>query len=124
MTDFFEELWDEVSDFFEDFWDHLSEKPEKAIKTKTALIGGAEVAVRPAYLFAERVDNLLKVIFGLSIAVSAFTASFLGFASLSELIDALVSSFWGRGAMFIIGISYLIIALWKLMHIGSKKEVI
>lgn len=83
-------------DFFEDFWDHLTEKPEKAIKTKTTFTGGAEIAVRPAYLFAERVDNLLKIIFGLSIAISAFTASFLGFASLSELIDALVSSFWGK----------------------------
>lgn len=118
---FFEEFWEEVSDFFEDFSDHLIKRPGNIKKTKTAVVGGVEVAVRPAYLFAERIDNYLKIIFGFSIAVSAFTATFLGFASLSELIDTLVSSIWGRSLMFVIGVSYLIIAVWKLMHLGDKK---
>lgn len=118
---FLEELWEEAADFFEDFWDHLTEREITAKKTKTLVVSGAEVAVRPAYLFAERIDNLLKFIFGLSIALSAFTATFLGFSSLSELVDTLINSVWGRVSMFIIGISYLIIALWKLLHLENKN---
>lgn len=121
MTEFFEELWDEISDFFEDFWQHAVRKQKKPKITKTVLVGGVEVQVRPAYLFAERVDNLLKIVFGLSIAISAFTATFLGFASLSQLVDVLITSFWGRTCMFLIGVSYLITAVWKLFHLESKN---
>ena len=118
---FLEELWEETADFFEDFRDHFTNTKIEAKNTKIAVVNGAEIAVRPAYLFAERVDNLLKIVFGLSIAVSAFTATFLGFASLSDLIDALVNSIWGRIFMVIIGLSYLIIAVWKLMHLENKQ---
>jgi hypothetical protein len=121
MTEFFEELWDEVTDFNEDLWEHLLKKPSRKVKTKTAIIGGVEISVRPAYIFAERIDNLLKVIFGFSIAISAFTATFLGFSSLSELIHVLTNSILGRVGMFLIGISYLVIAFWKLLHLDKEE---
>jgi hypothetical protein len=120
MLEFFEELWDEAVDFFEDLWNHFKKQPKEGLKTRTAVINGVQVTVRPAYLFAERVDNLLRIIFGFSVAISAFTATFLGFVSLSQLTEALTSSVLGRVAMFIIGISYLIIAFWKLLHLSKK----
>lgn len=120
MSNFLEELWDEATDFFEDFLDHLNRRPENVSKTKTTIVEGLEVKVRPAYLFAERIDNLLKIIFGFSVAVSAFTATFLGFSSLSQLIEVLTTSIPGRIAMFTIGLSYLVIAFWKLMHLEKK----
>lgn len=119
---YFEELREETVDFFEDFWQHLSKnKPEKPYKKKTLLVNGLVTSVRPAYLFAERVDNLLKIIFGLSIAVSALTATFLGFTGLSELLDTLIFTPVGRLIMFTIGISYLTIALWKLLHLTDRR---
>ena len=121
MGDFFEELFDEAEDFFEDFFEHLLERrPKEPSKKKTLVVNGVAVAVRPAYVFAERVDNALKGIFGVSIFISAVTASFLGFSSLSELLDALIFSFWGRAVMLIIGLSYLLIAVWKFMHLGKN----
>ena len=122
MSEFLEEIWDEISDFFEDFWEHLSrQKAQESPRIKTAVVGGIQITVRPAFLFAERVDNLLKIIFGLSIAISAFTATFLGFSSLSDLLDVLITSIWGRTIMFIIGISYLITSIWKLFHLDKSK---
>lgn len=120
MSEFLEELWDEFSDFFEDLWELLSRKqPREPKKTKTTVINGAVTTVRPAYLFAERVDNLLRMFFGVSIVISAITASFLGFASLSDLVEVLIFNFWGRILAFFIGASYLIIGLWKILHLGK-----
>lgn len=122
MKDFIEEIADEISDFFEDFREHALRKGVKQkVQTKEAVINGVLVNVRPAYIFAERIDNLLKILFGISITVSAFTASFFGFATLSQLVESLVNSLWGRIIMFVVGISYLIIAIWKLMHIEKTK---
>lgn len=113
---------DEVSDFFEDYAEHLFRKKRThPPKEKTAVINGALVVVRPAYLFAERVDNVLKVVFGISLSVSAFTSTFLGFASLSQLVDVLIYSLGGRAIMFLIGISYLTTAFWKMLHLGDRK---
>lgn len=121
MRDFFEEIWDEITDFFEDFSEQFFKKPKKATESRTVLIGGVRRTVRPAYIFAERIDNLIKLVIGASITISAFTATFLGFASLSDLIDLLIKSFLGRTFMFFTGLSYLIIAFWKLSHLNPKN---
>lgn len=122
LKDFWEEFTDELSDFFEDYAEHLFKKrPTRIPKEKTAVINGALVAVRPAYLFAERIDNLLKIIFGISLCISAFTATFLGFSSLSQLVDVLTNSIPGRSIMFVIGASYLLTAFWRMLHLGDKK---
>lgn len=122
LREFYEELGEETTDFFEDFWEHLShQKPTHPIHKREVLINGVTTTVRPAYIFAERIDNFLKIIFGGSIIISAFTSSFLGFTKLSDLLEVLIFTFWGRMIMVLIGISYLIIALWKLMHLGRKE---
>lgn len=119
--EFIEELWDEISDFFEDFFEHLTKrKPSKPKKEKTAVIDGTLMSVRPAYVFAERVDNLLRILFGASIIISAVTATFLGFTSISELLSVLINNLWGRAILFVIGASYLVIAVWKLFHLKDK----
>ena len=121
-SEYIEEWKEEAADFFEDFWEHLNRKqPKKIFKKKTIVLNGLSVTVRPAYLFAERVDNLLKVLFGASIAVSAVTASFLGFTSLSDLLEILMFTLIGRVIMFAIGFSYLTIAVWKLMHLQNSN---
>lgn len=116
--EFFEEIWEEITDFFEDFWEHLSKRrPTQPSKIKRTTVNGAVATVRPAYLFAERIDNLLRILFGISILISALTASFLGFTSLSELLELLIFTSWGRLLMLVIGLSYLILGTWKLMHL-------
>lgn len=97
-------------------------KTKKPSKKITTVIDGTVTAVRPAYLFAERVNNLLQFVFGMSIVISAITASYLGFSSLSELLKVLIFSFWGRTIMLVIGFSYLIVAIWKLMHLSEDYK--
>lgn len=120
MKDFFEELWDEFEDFVEDFYDHILKKPSKeTYNKKTAVIDGKLATIRPAYLFAERVDNAIRILFGASIVISAVTSSFIGFSSLPELVQVLISTILGRVIMLVIGFSYLSIALWKIMHLNK-----
>ncbi len=119
---FASELWDEIDDFFEDLWEHLTDKKRtKPIQERQAVINGTLLTVRPAYIFAERIDNLVKIVFGVSIMISAVTATFLGFQTLSDLLAVLINSLWGRTIMFFIGSSYLLIALWKILHLNKKQ---
>lgn len=122
MNEFFEEFWDEITDYFEDIFNHLSYKKvaDKPINTRETVIGGVKVAVRPAYLFAERIDNMLKIIFAVSICVSALTATFFGFVKLSDLLDVLILTIPGRIFMFFIGITSFLSAFWKILHLGNK----
>lgn len=122
---FFSELIDEAEDFFEDIFEHVRRHPrvDRPTKTREVMLGGVVATVRPAYLFAERLDNLLKIVFGISIILSALTATFLGYGTMSELLKALITSVPGRILMFFIGVSYFLTALWKLLHIkvGQKS---
>lgn len=121
-SEYIEEWKEEAADFFEDFWEHLNRKqPKKIFKKKTIVLNGLSITVRPAYVFAERIDNLLKILFGLSIAVSAITASFLGVIGLSDLIEILIFTLPGRIIMLAIGLSYMTIAFWKLLHLQNKS---
>lgn len=122
MSSFLDEIGEEATDFFEDFWEHFTKKTPD-VKKRAYVLSSDEThrLVRPAYLFAQRIDSTLGIIFGISIVVSALTATFLGFSTLSQLLYFLIYSFIGRVAMFIIGISYLLNAMWRLMHIGEKQ---
>lgn len=121
VKNFFYELWDEVSDFFEDYLEFILRKDDlRKHEPKQANIYGKIMLVKPAYIFAERLDNFLKVVFGLSITFSAISATFVGFIKLSDLLDLLISNFIGRGLMIIIGISYLLLGLWKLINLDRK----
>ena len=122
MKDFFEEIIEEIEDFFEDYKEHLLKKESKKTHpTRKIIQNGVLVSVRPAYLFAERIDNVLKIIFAASICISAFTATFLGFVKLSDLLEVLINTLPGRALMFFIGACYFITAFWRLLHLGDKK---
>ena len=123
MREFMEEIREEFWDFVEDFGDVLRRrKPRDDVKQKSVVVGGQLAFVRPAYLFAERIDNMLKILFGVSVLLSAVTSTFVGFASLSGLVEALLNTFLGRVILFVIGLSYLIIASWKILHLGQTSQ--
>lgn len=116
-----EDLTDEVEDFWEDFLEHATGKKAKKIhKKKEVMLYGTAVLVRPAYIFAERIDNLLKIIFGASVMISAIVSSIWGFTGLSDLLDFLIHSLVGRTILFLIGTSYLILGIWKFFHLHKE----
>ncbi|MCC2631427.1 MAG: hypothetical protein K0S20_126 [Patescibacteria group bacterium] len=122
MTYFIRELLEEAEDFFEDIGEDIFRLNRRhPRRSRQVLIGGIETTVRPAYLFAERVDNLLKLIFAVSIIISGITASFFGFIKLSDLLEVLIFTAWGRILMIFIGVCYMLTALWKLAEIKVKS---
>jgi hypothetical protein len=123
MKELLDELWDEATDFFEDYAEHLfHRKPKSVHKNKPTIVNGAMILVRPAYLFAERLDNLIKIIFGISIVISAISASLIGFTSMSDFLEFLINSSVGRTGMILIGTSYLLTAFWRILHLGQKSQ--
>ena len=113
MKHFFEELFEEITDFFEDFTEHIFE-PQKITAEKEIKIASG---LSPAYYFAERIENLLKVVIGSSIIVSAVLSSVWGFVTVSDLVQFMVNSLIGRSILALIGSSYFIVGIWKLMHL-------
>ncbi|MBT3720765.1 hypothetical protein HN789_04170 [archaeon] len=112
----FEELFDEAEDFFEDFVD-VFKKKKIPRPLKEVDWFGSTVLVKPAYIFAEKIESLLKIIFGTSIFVSAILASLYGFASTSQLLKSLITSGFGRIVLVFVGFSYFTIGLWKLLKL-------
>jgi hypothetical protein len=103
MKEFCDEIKEEFWDFVEDFGDVVKKRsPRKDVSQKSVVIAGQLAFARPAYLFAERVDNLLKMLFGISVLCSAVTSTFVGFASLSGLVEALIEK--KKIALFIMGL--------------------
>lgn len=122
MREFITDLWEEASDFFEDIYDHLIDRDDDHRKaTVEVSINGLTRKVRPAYIFAQRIEAILILIISCSIIISAVTASFLGFPTLSDLLHMLIFSWWGRCIMIIIGLSYFLISVWRLLHLGTKR---
>lgn len=111
----FEEIWDEAKDFFEDIWEHLTEKDEEKHKDSAVVAERTKLA----YNFTERVDSLMKIVFGISILVSAVISSIWGFTTFSDLIKALIESVFGRIVLSIIGLSYLINGIWRMFHVKN-----
>lgn len=121
MRELWEEIKEEFLDFVEDFDDLVNKRPSRQdLLQKAIVVGGQLTFTRPAYLFAERVENLLKLLFGISVVISAFTATFVGYASLSGLVEALIDTILGRVILCIVGVSYMILAIWKTLHLGQK----
>lgn len=121
MINFIEEIFEEAADFFEDFIEVFTKKEVHPHGTRKANIGGRIEIVRPAYIFAERLDHLLKIVFGASIFISAFTATFVGFVKLSDLLEFLINSYPGRFLMIVIGLSYFLLGVWKLINLDKKN---
>lgn len=123
MREFIKEIREEFLDFIEDFGDLVKKRPpSKNINQKPAVISGQLAFIRPAYLFAERVDNAIKILFGISVLLSAATSTFVGFASLSGLVEVLLKTLAGRLILLIIGSSYLIVAVWKTLHLNYSPK--
>jgi hypothetical protein len=113
-----EELFDFVEDVFEIF---IHKHSHKNKNLRTVLLNGIVVSVRPAQIFAERIEGLLRMVMGISVLISAFLATSRGFLGLSDFIDFLVTSLFGRAVLFIVGVSYLILGIWKLGHIKVRS---
>jgi hypothetical protein len=123
MRELIAEIKEEFIDFIEDYKELIRRQPpSKDMKQKPAVLSGEMRLIRPAYLFAERVENGIKFLFGGSVVLSAITSTFIGFASLSGLVDTLLKSLPGRAILLIIGLSYLIIALWKTLHLNKSVK--
>jgi len=109
------EFFEDAGDFFEDIFEHLFEKDEEKKKKGVSLTE----RTRHAYQFTERVDSLIKMIFGGSIIMSAVVASAWGFASVGDIVREFVDSWPGRIILIIIGVSYFMNGLWRFFH--AKK---
>lgn len=126
MRELIAEIKEEFLDFIEDYRELVRRQPPTKQPAKTnqkpAVISGELRFIRPAYLFAERVENGIKFLFGGSVLLSAITSTFIGFASLSGLVDVLLKSLPGRFILLVIGFSYLVIALWKTLHLNKSAS--
>jgi hypothetical protein len=123
MRELIAEIKEEFVDFIEDYKELIGRRqPSKETKRKPAVLSGEMRFIRPAYLFAERVENGIKFLFGGSVVLSAITSTFIGFASLSGLVDTLLKSIPGRLILLIIGLSYLVIAFWKTLHLNRSPK--
>lgn len=117
---YFRKAWEEFKEEAEDFFEDFFEDRKVGRQLRNIKLYGAKVAVRPAYVFAERIESLLKLIIGFSILVSALIASFWGFTRTSELLSTLITSIVGRIIMIVIGFSYFIVGLWKVLHLHKN----
>ena len=110
----FGEILEEARDFFEDIFEHLFEKDKEKHKDVAAI-----ERTKLAYQFTERVDSLMKIVFGASIFVSAIVASVWGFTAVGDIVRSLTDSIPGRAVLIFIGISYLINGIWRFFHTKS-----
>ena len=108
MSEIFEELEDYIEDILEMFLHKRfrKERPKRKIKEM-----GTDKYVRPAYIAAQRVEYLIKIIFAFSIMITAIVSTIWGVTSTSALLKVLLSSIAGRFAIFLVGLSYLINSL-------------
>lgn len=116
-----EELWDGVVDLGDDLLEtFLGRRPRKRKEPIETNLYGTLTLVRPAYLFATRVNGMVKVIAGVSVLGSALLATVWGYASTKDLLAALVSSLPGRIVAMILGFSILIVGLWEVSRRREK----
>lgn len=108
----FKEIIEEGQDFFEDIFEHLFEHDEEKKKKNHELVQRTKFA----YMFTQRVDNLIKIIFGVSIFISALIASVWGFTAAGDLVRGLITSLPGRILLLFIGLSYVVNGIWRFFH--------
>lgn len=109
------EVFEEAHDFFEDIYEHLFEREKSEQKSDFTILA----RTKRAYHFSERIDCVMKIIFGVSIFVTALISTIWGYVSVGELVEDLMSSIPGRIALGTIGISYMINGYWRYIHIGQ-----
>lgn len=107
-----DEIIEEARDFFEDIFEHLFERDPEKKKTGASLTQ----RTKHAYYFTDKVDSLMKFMFGVSILISAIVASAWGFSSVGDLVKAFVDSWPGRIVLIFIGVSYLVNGVWRFFH--------
>lgn len=108
----FKEIIEEGQDFFEDIFEHLFEHDESKKKKNHEVVQRTKLA----YMFTQRVDNLIKIVFGVSILISAIIASVWGFTAAGDMVKILITSLPGRTILIIIGVSYIVNGIWRLFH--------
>lgn len=108
----FEEIWEEAKDFFEDIWEHLFERDERKHKDSSYIQNRTKLA----YQFTERIDNLIKIMFGVSIFISAVVSAVWGFTAMGDMVKILLTSYIGRFLLILIGVSYAVNGTWRLLH--------
>jgi hypothetical protein len=110
----FAELADEGADFFEDLGEALFRRKRtrerEPIRTN---LYGTKTLVKPAYLFARRVNGLVKTVAGVSVLGSAIFATVWGYASTKDLMALLLDSLAGRIVAVVLGLSMLTVGLWE-----------
>lgn len=108
----FEEIWEEAKDFFEDIVEHLFEKEKYKHRDPSYI----QKRTQLAYQFTERVDNLIKIMFGISIFISAVVSAVWGFTAMGDMVKILLTSYIGRFFLILIGVSYTVNGIWRLLH--------
>lgn len=108
----FEEIWEEGKDFFEDIVEHLLEKEKYKHRDPLYIQNRTKLA----YQFTERVDSLIKIIFGFSIFISAIVSTVWGFTAMGDMVKMLLTSAIGRFLLVLIGVSYTVNGIWRLLH--------
>ena len=116
---YFKKAWKELKEEAEDFYEDFFEKKEVHKKLRKVKLHGTNILVKPAYVFAQRIEGLMHFIIGSSIFVSSLMATFWGFTRTSELLTALINSIYGRIVMVIIGFSYFVLGIWKMFNLGK-----
>lgn len=112
------EIVEETKDFFEDLYENLTEREQgKRLDSERVLL-----RTKRAYQFTERVESIIKMLFGISVIISAIVATVWGFIGLSDLVEVLINSILGRIALFFVGVSYLINGLWRYLHSRTRSQ--
>ena len=116
---YFRKAWKELMEEAEDFFDDFHKRKKRRKKLKKIRLHSTNILVRPAYIFAQRIEGLIHFIIGLSVFMSAIIAGFWGFTRTSELLKTLILSTPGRIFMAVIGFSYFVLGIWKMFNMGK-----
>jgi hypothetical protein len=112
MSEYLEDLVDDLRDIADDFIEHVTKKPSKRHKKVKKRLGKKG---RPAYALAERIRGVIYVVIGSSIIYAAIIASTEGIKGLTDIISYLIGSWPGRLTILFIGIANLVYGVWKLV---------
>ena len=122
LLEWFDEFWDGALDFSEDLLEiFFGERARERRKPIATNLYGSLALVRPAYLFATRVNGLVKIVAGVSVLGSALLATLWGYASTKDLLLALIESLLGRVIAVLLGCSILVVGLWEFTRRRERQ---